>query len=144
MLWYISAGRFGIWRCCCCWTLWQWHRFWSVATNDCPTVHKLRYLEVLGLTAEGKQLLTLWELWRPHSLQKVGSVYDIDVGMLVNIKSAACQTVMLCSMAVSYQRFRGTCWSHFHVISNPDVCVAKCGSHWLDDCATQQGGNSCT
>lgn len=64
---------------------------------------------MLGLTAEGKQLLTLWELWRPHSLQKVGSVYDIDVGMLVNIKSAACQTVMLCSMAVSYQRFRGTC-----------------------------------
>jgi hypothetical protein len=61
------------------------------------------------LTIEGKQFVNMWELWRPHSLQKVGSVYDIDVGMLVNIKSAACRTVMLCSIAVSYQRFRGTC-----------------------------------
>jgi len=53
-------------------------------------------------------VVNIVERWRPHSLQKVGSVCDIDVGMVVNIKIAVC-CVMLCSMEVSYQRFGGTC-----------------------------------
>lgn len=62
-----------------------------------------------GLTIESIQLLTLLEMWRSHSLQKVGSVYDSGVGMVVNIKIAVCWSVNLCNMVVSYQRFGGTC-----------------------------------
>ena len=50
-------------------------------------------------------MLTLWGLWKPHNLQKVGSVYNTDVGMVMNIKIAVCWSVILCSMVVSYQRF---------------------------------------
>jgi hypothetical protein len=63
------------------------------------------------------------------------------------LKIAVCWSVNLCNAAVSYQRFWGTCWTHFHVISNQDMeaeSVAKYGIHWPDDCASHQGDNSST